>query len=491
VRGVLAHIIIRSLSKEEQNAFIGKMAVAPKGSALVKLCGYLIEGEKYSDAFIMQRLNIKRSVKDGYLERIGRSLLGYDDGTDSRKTLATIYDHAKRLLGMMYFEEAKELLNEAQQLAAETEVYTAVIDHWELVDYFPEPPLLSGISSIEAMQRLKEVLSLSELFKEVGEARNEATFEQKVFALETIRTKALEFAENALLCKRARFHFLNTMAYSHSILGEYEEAIRYLQALVELVEQHPFVCADSQFVLAKELRILATLYQWVGQKQLSSNTFVKISKLKATTLNADFKKTSVGFPPAITIPLDAGNVELGVQACIDLGKILTGSNGHRLSKQFKTENLYWGSYFYFAAGDRKGQSQFFKLLSQFRRADWRPRYFVAYKLLLLVRSIEQAHRDAHWVAAFDDLERLRTPVFCEEMPGLEVALEFLNGLIEAQTSRPNQIDHSLLPIHPAELRTRLKGLDIVDYFDINSWIEAMNRGCLLIEVFKQQTDQGS
>ncbi len=272
-------------------------------------------------------------------------------------------------------------------------------------------------------------------------------------------------------------HFWKVKETCYSHLREYKKAAFCQEALLTNIETHPWTCLDFEYDLAKHTSILAQLLRLSNDEAGFHHVSQRFEGLVFRSPRAEQERTFFHFPASIALAIQLGTSEearLSINSFLDILEAKRAS----FTPTYITENLYCCLYGAIALQE---SSLRVKVLHQFRdfgKPDFKLKFYPMFRFLEVIHMIESRELED----AFRLIKNLRKSNGLEELQGMREVLVFLSDHLLIWSRKAPNVALKLDSISFDHLERIIHGTDLVDYFDLPAWFEAMRQGCSMMEI---------
>jgi hypothetical protein len=474
--------IIKSLPSASKLAFERFVRDATSEAQLVQIVIFLAQASDTGETAMLRSLAITKWQRSNGIVRLGQLLLEFLGKDTEQSQLQMTYQLARYQVMQAEYESALDLIKDGLKLAQQSEDFDMGLRFWGLLEPFPDPPKLNAWDKRTIRQGRSLCIAYDDLWQALEETMVIQDAEAHISALESIRDSPLLQAPSPGISQRALYWFWKIKAKNFIILRQGGDALQAQEHLLAHIETHPWVCLDSHFSIAKEMKVLGQLYRHEKKESLFLALSDQFEQRVFENARAEQEKAYLKYPTSIVLAIGVGdkiNGSLATSAFLEIFE----SSSTLYSSKFYSENLYYCAYLYIAT-DQPIEAT--KILAQLRkrygRADFKPRILPMSRFLEIVLAIDSEE----WDTATAHLKNLSQGTGLETLPGIRPILLFLAGLIRQW---PTQGDRRIIPQQIQKLQETLHGQDVLDYFDIFTWLEARATGRPMIELFRHRASQ--
>jgi hypothetical protein len=205
--------------------------------------------------------------------------------------------------------------------------------------------------------------------------------------------------------------------------------------------------------------------------------------MKLKGIRAKQERDYFNFPASIAAAIQFGNSEDAAKAIESFLQLLE-ERGTSFAPTYVTENLYCCLCGAIAIRSNEAWKRVLRQLSRFGKPDFRPKFYPMFRFLEVIHAIES--RD--WEDALRLIRNLRSSNGLEEVQGIREVLTFLATTISKWSHATGNDLFRLDNQSREQLLQITDGIDLVDYFELPIWLEAMQRDCPMMDIFHQRAN---
>lgn len=486
--GSAAKIILSNLTKSRLKGFLHSLKQESNGDLLVALCTYFHKNPSSSEEATCKKFHLTPGRYYHFTGVIGTALTVFLAGNRDTVFLSQTYVVACDAVSAIQMDAAADLIRTGIRLATAVEDFDMELRFWELSKLLPKRLVIDGYSPEKARAMRHQVIQYSDLLARmdhIREHRGEASILDGVLPL---LEDPLLSIDPLLLTSRARFCYLKAKAIGQSLKRNYQQAIENQELLVSHVEAYPWIFPDGELQLAKEIKALARLFRLLRFPEKFHEVSTRFFEKEFKSLLAEQEKVILRFPTSLVAAIDKGD-EKTAKLMVDELRRLLDSTESAFDPKFVTANLYHCLYVAVATVDVDMAVRLVIRLRSFGRGDFRPAYYLMYRLLEVVTQVYTKDFDQASVL----LRSLRVVTGLDQLAGFEKVLLLLGKILpELSSIQLSNRNTSLLEHESVQhLMTVVSGQAIVDYFDIPNWLISLAEGRTMMEILQQSATSTS
>jgi hypothetical protein len=481
VRVSTAQILLKTLDNKQAVTFLALLKLEADGKLLVKLSKYLRANEDIVESELPEKLTVGRNQFYRVLGVLGTALVSFLEGKSDALQLEGLFHVAKRLVCAVENEAAVDLIRIGIKAAGQVEEFHLVVRFWELVAALRTKPKIDGMD-IASARKLRDNFnaydSLLGKLEEVAQDRNNVHRKANIVS---IQASDLLKAPEMALSKRATYYYWRLKALIHSLQRQYRDSIYCRENLLNLSREHPWIFHDPEYVLAKELSGFLQLLRLTNDSRYQ-NESLAFEGLEFRSIRAIQERDFFHFPASIAYPIQFGRTNEAISS-IKAFLVLLAKRGSSFDSTYVSENLYICLYGAIATKQHDIYVSVSYHLQGYRKPDFKPKYYTMLRFIEIVKAMEMRE----WEDANRFIKNLRSSNGVDDLEGMREVLSFMSKRIVDWSQRKLEDTFKNDAWAVQELLQITNGLDLLDYFDLPAWFEAMEKGCPMMEIFHHRT----
>jgi hypothetical protein len=486
MKGSTAQVLLKSLKSKRQAELFSFLSLEPNGKKLVKLCKQLIEVEATSENELMSALKLTKGMFYHWMDVLSTVLVAFFGGKEDPTQLEATLHLATKLVSTLEYDAALDLIRAGLKSAEQIEDFNMVIRFWDATEPIIPAPKVEGMERATARKLLQNLLCYEDLLADLQEVAKMPNAIERRKAVAALQASDLLQTPATALSKRALYFYWKVKKLCHEHLREYLQAIPCEEMLLAHVVAHAWMFTDHEYHIARETSALAVLFRLSRQDERFREVSAGFEKMNFKSSRAEQERDFLRFPISIAWALQFGKVE-ELKLSIEAFLTLLATQGSTFAHSYITENLYACLYGALALKDKALWVKVMYQLSHFGKPDFKPKYWPMYRFLEVIHTIE----DKDWEDATRLIKNLKGSVGLDELQGMREVLLFLSGAITRLSVGKQEGKWPIEQHLRDELLKATNGLDIVDYFDLPVWLEALERECPMIEIFHHRANAQS
>lgn len=478
MKGSLVHALIVSLDDRERRRFILRLHSSKEAKPVANLF-HLLEGQsQYSETALLGALGQTKRQKNLVLEQLGQQLITFLGDGKPEVHIFQILAVVPRLLENHQERQAVELIEWAISLAEETENYHAIQLLWRLAERFPDPrPIFQGMTYESALNFAANLIAYRQLEQRLRNTPTIPNAEDRLQEIAAIEASQLLESPGMALGYEARLLYWRIKSICKYLSKRHQEAIVLQQALVAALQERMHEDADIARRWLKESGSLAVLYGLVNDHRNAKAVLADIAAFETRSNTLEGEKLRQLYPGMITVGVDLGDTEFAGNACAAALQLVSDTP-NLLSVGLQCDILFHSAGFYLACGRVQEAAKLLIKLRSYTKSSFRAPIFAMTKVLEIVLEIElRSFEDALRLA-----KNLRMSKHDQIVPGIAEGLQLLST-IALKLSEPSTDWRQLVQLPAVSRATELlQKQPILDYFNLNVWLEAKQSGVTMMEI---------
>ncbi|MBC7865328.1 MAG: hypothetical protein IAF38_20300 [Bacteroidia bacterium] len=495
-------LLIKSLSRNEKGYFkkYSSKHTLAEGNFYVELFDELDAQEEYNEEKIKKQLGKKRvknfpSEKNYLYKLILRSLNEFYHNNSIERELRDLLNSVELLFAKSLYKQCEKFLLKAEKLALRFEKYSIQLEitDWrtrvivaqakfdELKNFIPESEK-SKNSAIEKYKNLSEYRVLEGkmlmLTKTLGYPRTKAESEKY---RQLIQTPVLRSKEKALGFW-AQFHFYNIFNFYYDAIGKKDKLYEYRKKLIDFAESDKEKINDDQIRYLVALNNLVNIQDELAKDEEVYVTLDKIRSVKSRSAEIQIRIFTYVYTMLFTRNIIRGDFEKNTLILPEVEEGLR-KYSNKMHKEFLLAIRYNCFYTFFGTSNFSASLKWLNQILNDRYIESRKDIYSSARIMYLILHYELGNADLLTYAIestkryFKKQERL----FRFE----EFMLRFIEKIAPLSRRAEEKKVFQELKEKLIEIKKDALEIQVVAFFDFDSWVEAKLSGKTFAETVRE------
>lgn len=479
------YAIIASLSLKEREYVSAQVNASENGADLRQIFDYAAEHPDPSRKEISQgtKLSARRiSELLPCLIHLVVKGLGHCE-PDDRTTLELALNTAQKLMLRLENAAAVAILQSAFAQAQAQERYRLMLRAQEIAGMLSEPVTLAGPGATEITAHLRTINELQSLKAVIDQAKVASTEQRHRIVRETSNSSIMRggVPQDSLSAK-ALYLAIRTRMLVYS--GQYSSATENQGLLVDLLTEHPWLCALPEYHLLKEINPYVGLLMATEDHVRAEQLIFRVGNFQTEFPRIELLKWNQLYPLRLTSALADGDLGKGDYAMEEMLRLYREKK-KLFSEQNINRGLYYIAYYLIAKGDVDGARRTVaRMLRNGGSAAFMPFYLPMAKILSAVIDFESGE----WDDLSMKIKNFRQTKAFRESPFYRLILNLLSKLTYLKSDLQRYETLKVAYDEAMAMQENSAHAAYFTFFDLPRWVQSKQKQVSMIEIFRSSTD---